>query len=304
MCGYGDAGLPGRRRAVWVVARHGVRRRCVLSTFTTRRPDHRGARRRARTVPARRLRRPLPRRDPAAVRPASGAPDRQRRARRELPEGRHVARAAVELGRRRRRRRDERPVGVRRRPAIVRPVAEPLRVDAPRPATPTLCQVYGGSAYRASPAPRRAGPARGVRGGQPDVRVRHHEPGDRRHGRGDPRVAGGRRRVDRVLGEPRPVLRRRVVPGRRRLGEQRPRQPELPLDPHRRRRRTLESRYGLGNLVDAYSERDPVVGRQRRVGQPRRAAVGSDRTVVVSDLDFRNAYGFPSHGFTVAGANH
>ena len=30
---------------------------------------------------------------------------------------------------------------------------------------------------------------------------------------------------------------------------------------------------------------------------------GTDRTVVVSDLDFRSAFGFPSHGFTIGGVN-
>jgi hypothetical protein len=64
----------------------------------------------------------------------------------------------------------------------------------------------------------------------------------------------------------------------------------------------LEARYSLGNLVDARSERDPS-STANGVWGNRVVLVGSDRTVVVSDLDFRRAYGFPSHGFSIAGLN-
>jgi len=65
----------------------------------------------------------------------------------------------------------------------------------------------------------------------------------------------------------------------------------------------IESRYGIADLVDAYSERDPSSDANGVWGN-RVVLVGSDRTVVVSDLAFRSAFGFPSHGFSVAGANY
>ncbi len=62
----------------------------------------------------------------------------------------------------------------------------------------------------------------------------------------------------------------------------------------------LEVRYGLGNLVGAYTERDPASVYDGVWGQ-RVVLQGTAATVVVPNLDFRNTYGFPSHGFSVSG---
>jgi Stage II sporulation protein len=65
----------------------------------------------------------------------------------------------------------------------------------------------------------------------------------------------------------------------------------------------IEARWGLGNLVGAYSEPDPSSTGYGVWGY-RIVLQGTDRTVAVGNLEFRNAFGFPSHGFSVAGANY
>jgi hypothetical protein len=65
---------------------------------------------------------------------------------------------------------------------------------------------------------------------------------------------------------------------------------------------TLESVYGLGDLIGAYSERDPA-STAYGVWGDRVVLQGSNGTVAVSDLDFRNTFGFPSHGFTITAVN-
>jgi hypothetical protein len=65
---------------------------------------------------------------------------------------------------------------------------------------------------------------------------------------------------------------------------------------------SLETRYGLGNLIGAYSERDPSSAANGVWGN-RVVLQGTNGTVAVGDLDFRNAFGFPSHGFTVVAVN-
>jgi hypothetical protein len=65
---------------------------------------------------------------------------------------------------------------------------------------------------------------------------------------------------------------------------------------------SLEARYGLGNLVGAYSDHDPASPAYGVWGN-RVVLQGTNGTVVVSDLDFRNAFGFPSHGFTIVAVN-
>jgi hypothetical protein len=65
---------------------------------------------------------------------------------------------------------------------------------------------------------------------------------------------------------------------------------------------SLEGRYGLGNLIGAYSERDPSSAANGVWGN-RVVLQGTNGTAVVSDLDFRNAFGFPSHGFTIVAVN-
>lgn len=62
----------------------------------------------------------------------------------------------------------------------------------------------------------------------------------------------------------------------------------------------LETRYGLGNLVGARNERLPGTPYAGQWGN-RVVLEGSAKTVVVSNLEFRNAFGFPSHGFTITG---
>lgn len=64
----------------------------------------------------------------------------------------------------------------------------------------------------------------------------------------------------------------------------------------------LEGRYGLGNLVGAYSERQPGSIYDGQWGN-RVVLQGSERTVVIGNLELRNAFGFPSHGFIVSSAN-
>ncbi len=65
---------------------------------------------------------------------------------------------------------------------------------------------------------------------------------------------------------------------------------------------TLETKYGLGSLIGAYSEADPGSSAYG-VWANRVVLQGTNGTVAVSDLDFRNAFGFPSHGFTIVGVN-
>ena len=55
-------------------------------------------------------------------------------------------------------------------------------------------------------------------------------------------------------------------------------------------------------LIGAYSEYDPSSGAHGAWGN-RVVLQGTNGTVVVSDLDFRNAFGFPSHGFTIVAVN-
>jgi len=66
---------------------------------------------------------------------------------------------------------------------------------------------------------------------------------------------------------------------------------------------TLEARYGLGNLVGAYSEPLPGSSWYGQWGN-RVVLQGTAQTVVVSNLEFRNTFGFPSHGFTIAAVNY
>jgi hypothetical protein len=64
----------------------------------------------------------------------------------------------------------------------------------------------------------------------------------------------------------------------------------------------IEARYGLGNLIGAYSEPDPSSSAYG-VWAYRVVLQGSDRTVATSNLEFRNGFGFPSHGFTITAVN-
>jgi hypothetical protein len=61
---------------------------------------------------------------------------------------------------------------------------------------------------------------------------------------------------------------------------------------------TLEARYGLGNLVGASTEPDPSSTAYGVWGN-RVVLQGPNGTLLVSNLDFRNAFGFPSHGFSI-----
>jgi hypothetical protein len=60
----------------------------------------------------------------------------------------------------------------------------------------------------------------------------------------------------------------------------------------------VAARYGLGVLEAASTERDPSSPYDGIWGNRVRLR-GSARTVVVSALDFRNAFGLPSHGFVI-----
>ena len=64
----------------------------------------------------------------------------------------------------------------------------------------------------------------------------------------------------------------------------------------------LETAYGLGDLVGAYSERDPASPFDGIWGN-QVVLQGTAGTVVVPALTFRNSWGFPSHGLVVAGVN-
>ena len=64
----------------------------------------------------------------------------------------------------------------------------------------------------------------------------------------------------------------------------------------------LEARYGLGNLIGAYSDRDPASPYDGVWGQ-RVVLQGTAATVAVPNLEIRNIYGFPSHGYTVTVLN-
>ena len=65
----------------------------------------------------------------------------------------------------------------------------------------------------------------------------------------------------------------------------------------------LEAHYGLGNLVGAYSERLPGSIYDGNWGN-RVVLQGTAGTVAIPNLQFRNTWGFPSHGFTLSGANY
>ena len=128
------------------------------------------------------------------------------------------------------------------------------------------CQVYGGAARRASAT---AATASGgdVRERQRHVRVRQHQPGDRRDGRPRPALVERRHRVHGVLGVERAAHCRRHVPGDQRPVRRRAAEPQPPLDPHHRRRsrrRGLRARH-----VDGGDQRGrPGDAVRRRVGQP------------------------------------
>ena len=64
----------------------------------------------------------------------------------------------------------------------------------------------------------------------------------------------------------------------------------------------LEATYGLGNLVGAYTERDPSSPYDGNWGN-QVVLQGTAGTVVLPALAFRNAMGLPSHGFVIAGLN-
>jgi hypothetical protein len=63
---------------------------------------------------------------------------------------------------------------------------------------------------------------------------------------------------------------------------------------------TLEATYGLGNLIGAYTERDPSSPYAAAWGN-RVVLQGTAGTVVIPNLDFRRTFGFPSHGFLIGG---
>jgi hypothetical protein len=63
---------------------------------------------------------------------------------------------------------------------------------------------------------------------------------------------------------------------------------------------TLEATYGLGNLVNAYTEHDPSSPYAGAWGN-RVVLQGTAGTVVVPNLDVRRTFGFPSHGFVIGG---
>jgi SpoIID/LytB domain protein len=81
----------------------------------------------------------------------------------------------------------------------------------------------------------------------------------------------------------------------------------VPANPNYKWTRTvdaaaLEVKYRLGNLTGAHSERQPS-STARGVWGNRVVLVGTKATVAVTDLDFRKAFGFPSHGFTIVAVN-
>jgi peptidoglycan hydrolase-like amidase len=165
-----------------------------------------------------------------------------------------------------------------------------------------LCQVYGGSAYRASPSSPTSWPgSRVCEVGNPtfECATTNRAIGETA---GLIRAAGGRIVSTEYSASHGPYS----------AGGSFPVVDDTPSDvagnPNYTWTRTvaaadIEARYGLANLVDAYSERDPSSNAHGVWGN-RVVLVGSDHTVVVSDLDFRRAYGFPSHGFTIGGLNY
>lgn len=64
----------------------------------------------------------------------------------------------------------------------------------------------------------------------------------------------------------------------------------------------LAATYGLGTFTGAYSERDPA-SNANGVWAYRIVLQGTAGTVTVTNLAFRTRFGFPSHGFQVAGVN-
>jgi hypothetical protein len=66
----------------------------------------------------------------------------------------------------------------------------------------------------------------------------------------------------------------------------------------------IEAKYPqIGNLTGAYSDADPASTAYGVWGN-RVVLQGSAATIGVTDLEFRSAFGFPSHGFTVTAVNH
>ena len=153
---------------------------------------------------------------------------------------------------------------------LVRPRPEPLLVR--QDVRHDACQVYGGAAYRASPARRRAGRgARSARRGNPTFECATTNRAVARDGRrrsGSGRTAASSRPSTRRA---RAVLGGRPFPAVDDSASNVPQQPELHVDAHRRRGR----RRGPLRPRRPHRRATPSATRHRpgrRVGQPRRPA--------------------------------